>query len=181
MTRSFLLLAFALALALPATAQNTGPTSEPDTVGVAAQERIAAATSDFHVITVRRDGGRFVYDVDGFDEDVIAFPESGFLVVRAPDLGRVLFVLEPETTDGRYPTTAALTQAAPAALIRSYLTRFDGPGRRVRALVCASGSGDDCTTWTEAQPLSGGDGLRVHVVPTRYSSPTGGNKGRDDG
>ena len=184
MTRSLLLLALALAIALPAAAQTTGAPYEPDTTGVTQLDHLYANARDFHVITVRRAGAGFVYDVDGVDEDEIVIFDTGFLIARAPDVAQVLFLLEPEP--GRRlaqdQNAVLLTPDTPAARINSRSTALYGPGRRVRALVCTTAGPDGgCSTWTEARPLSGGDGLRVHVLSTGYASPTGGNKGRDDG
>jgi hypothetical protein len=152
--------------------------------------RDAANRSDTLVLSIYDEGdGRFVYDLPGeTDTRAIVF-NTGAFIVRAPDVGRALVIVEPFGGESSSvatdlpqihtgllgPNTALLTPHAPIAEFRLRYTRLSeylgGPDappietyHRVRVLACADGQGEDCQTWTAAEPRSGRGDLYLIVV-----------------
>ena len=167
--RRLLSLALLLLSAGAASAQvitNTDPYPGRDSTYLAARE----VAGDLAIISILQQNGRYVYDLDGGDETTTVLFTAADIVARSEVQSRVLFMLEPF---GPIPATYFenayfLTPEAPARVIRP---RDAGPItqatlHRVRILVCTApeASGGRCPQWTEAEPLSGGDGLQIYIV-----------------
>jgi hypothetical protein len=127
------------------------------------------------VVSVLEENGRFVYDLDGGEETTTVLFTASAIVARSEIQETVLFILE--SYEGVAATNREnayfLTPEAPFVGIQPRESGFSlGPQvtlHRVRVLVCTAppsggASGERCAQWTEAEPLSGGDGLQIYIV-----------------
>ena len=146
---------FLLACASGALAQEIGPGQRADSTGVL-------------VLSVMEQDGRYVYDLDGRDEQTAyIYSSTGVFVARAVGVGPVIVSLEPAAAGSRSSTSVVLTRDRPAAVIdQGALEPDDADGRYyVTVLVCTDERDGTCERWTAAEPLSGGSGLMLVVVP----------------
>lgn len=151
--------------------------------------REAAGQTDTLVLSVlAQHDGEFVYDLPGeLDTRAFLFNRTGAFIVRAPDVDRVLVVVEPfgpPASSGASevpslhtglegPNTIVLTPDAPIAefRLRPYgLSDFDGSPdvsiatyHRVRILACADPEGG-CRRWARVKPRSGRGDLYLIIV-----------------
>lgn len=184
MTRFLLIAAFVLSAPVVA-AQSPSTETQRET----AQEVL--------VMSVVREGDRYVYDVYGYGEDEAVLYRAGAFVVRSESRQRVMVVLEP---DGSIPAsrdsnalflspTHPIDQFIPPEDYLYDIAAVDVTRHPVHVFLCTDDSdepfsriepGSVCRSWTEVGPRSGGDGLDLVIV---FGPEQGGNHNRpgDDG
>lgn len=128
-------------------------------------------TASFHVLTVRRQGDGFVYDAEDSTEDTIRIWTDSPIVVRTPGIGRTMVVVDPvgDIPGTRLQNAFVIPPDHSTGLMRTrgsgYTWSWGVTQHPIRVLVCAEdGPGQQCPTWTEARPLSGGPGLTVTIL-----------------
>ena len=144
--------------------------------------RMEADAAGLAVLSIGERDGDLVYDLDGRDESRLTTwsnPLPGFgLVLRAPDIGRAMVLVEPyHGVPGAAPNAVLLGPERPAAMLQPEIGLQLVTEHRVRVYVCGQTSGQDmCLRWDDVPPRSGGDGLILTVVqgPERgtYYVPT---------